>query len=135
MIQINKYLDDMVNGKVKELSRYRLQELNRLGFKESTYGNFVLEGVNGTTLLNITQLSVEFWRDYIDYVKIKMQKSIVNNRSCFNCKLSTVCFAFRELKTTLIALPTNLYTDDAPMRQTDVFKALAGCCLVYEENN
>lgn len=64
-----------------------------------------------------------------------MPKLSKGDRSCFNCKFSTVCYAFKELKETLKYLPSNVNTDDAPMRQIDVFKALAGCCLVYEENN
>lgn len=69
---------------------------------------------------------------YTSHGKSKVIKTI---RSCFTCKLSTVCFAYINIKETLVKLPVNIDTDEAPMRQTAVFKALAGCCLVYEENN
>lgn len=64
-----------------------------------------------------------------------MPKLAKGDRTCFNCKLSTVCFAYKDLKETLKYLPSNIDSDDTPMNQRDVFIALAGCCLVYEENN
>lgn len=64
-----------------------------------------------------------------------MPKLAEGYRICFNCKLSTVCYAFDTLKTLLNKLPINIDSNDAPMNQKDVIEALAGCCLVYEENN
>jgi hypothetical protein len=56
------------------------------------------------------------------------------DRTCFNCKLSTVCFAYKELKEVLAKLPVNIDGSDAPLNSIGVFDSLAGCCLMYEEN-
>lgn len=56
------------------------------------------------------------------------------SRTCFNCKLNTVCFAYKELKEVLAKLPVNIHGDEAPLNSIGVFDSLAGCCLMYEEN-
>lgn len=106
----------------------RITRLKKLGFKETVLGVFKLNDFAFT--LNFLQK--EESESAISNVVIELSSS---NRSCFNCKLSTVCYAFKELKETIKYLPSNIDSNDAPMKQIDVFKALAGCCLVYEENN
>lgn len=67
--------------------------------------------------------------------EIKKVQDKLRERNCFTCKLSTVCFAFKELKEILTKLPVNIDGNDAPLKHVEVFNSLAGCCLVYEENN
>lgn len=55
-------------------------------------------------------------------------------RSCFTCRHSTVCQGKRELHAILQWLPVNIDGSDAPSKSVDMFKHLASCCLMYNEN-
>lgn len=133
MINISEYTEE--ESPFKEIIKSRLADLNELGFTEKSKGLFVLNNYS-ISMYYIANESVNGWLYYIEKVKTYIKEVKINKivRTCFNCKLSTVCFAFRELKTVLVVLPSNIDSDDTPMNQKDVFKALAGCCLVYEEN-
>jgi len=84
-------------------------------------------------LSSIITSPIKDWVKFINNIN-KLKSDIKKSRSCFTCKLSTVCFAFKDFKEVLTKLPVNIDGNDAPLKQIEVFNTLAGCCLVYEEN-
>lgn len=133
MIQITKYLKEEYTEETTSKIKVRLSELNRLGFTEIAEGIFNFKEKHNLTIRDVVSTTDAAWRGFIGRISKGQLKS--TNRTCFNCKFSTVCYAFKELKETLKYLPSNIDGSDAPMNQKDVFLALAGCCLIYEENN
>jgi hypothetical protein len=134
MIDVEKYIREDYTKETANLIRTRLYKLSYLGYIEQSLGMFNKDNKELLLIRDIIDCSVEDWIKFINRIKATLESDIKNNRSCFTCKLSTVCFAHKELKEILTKLPVNINSNDTPLKREEVFNSLAGCCLMYEEN-
>jgi hypothetical protein len=128
-IDINNY---NIIGQLNSDQYNRIKQLIKLNFKESELGEFYLKGIKFT----LEELESSHSQIRINEIVMNLDTILAKNsaRTCFTCKLSTVCFAHKELKEILTKLPVNLNGNEAPLKREEVFNSLAGCCLMYEEN-
>lgn len=54
----------------------------------------------------------------------------MEERTCFNCAHSDLCYIFRGVKKATIGR-MNIDANDAPGRERDIHAALANACLYY----
>jgi hypothetical protein len=71
-----------------------------------------------------------------------MYKGKIVKRTCINCQISSVCFAFISIDKILnecgfINNEEEIinFLEDTIMTQKDVFETLAKCCINFDEDN
>lgn len=139
MIYVAKYKSEAYSDETNNEIEFRLGVLNNLGFVETVPNSFKLDklGVktleNSITMNRIMPLSRVSFMSYIEELT-KALKTVT--RSCTNCKFSTLCFAYNDLKKVVNNLLINKESStETPRKAKDVVDTLAQACLMYKENN
>jgi hypothetical protein len=71
-----------------------------------------------------------------------MYKGKIVKRTCLNCQISSVCFAFITIRQSFKECDfinneeeVINFLEDTTMTQKDVFETLAKCCINFDEDN